>query len=84
MTSRNLIAIGACALTLSLSVTTLASAAPAASEGRDTYRTTPPSSNPHDVFRTIIKVPRASAATEQASNCDCPMMKGAPVTPPNG
>lgn len=76
MTSRNLIAIGACALTLSLSVTTLASAAPSDPQGGDSYRMAPPSSNPHDVFRTIVKVPRSTSVIQQASNCDCPMTKG--------
>lgn len=84
MTSRNLIAFGACALILALSVAPLASAAPAAPQGDDAYRIAPPSSNPHDLFRTIIKTPRFGAATDQASNCDCPMMAGAPFTPPKG
>lgn len=76
MTSRNLIAISACALTLGLSIATLASAASAGPQGGDTYRTSPPPSNPHDVFRTIKKVPSSAAASSHASNCDCPMMKG--------
>jgi hypothetical protein len=82
MTSRNLIAIGACALTLGLSVATLASAAPAGPQGGDTYRTAPPSSNPHDVFRTMVRVPRSGAASERASNCDGPMMAGASAATP--
>lgn len=82
MTSRNLLAVGACALTLGLTATTLAVAAPATSQG-DSYRTAPPSSNPHDVFRTIVKIPRSGAATAQASACDCPMM-GARLAPPKG
>lgn len=69
MTSRKLIAIGAAALTFGLSVATLATAAPSEPQGAYTYRVSPPPSNPHDVFRTVVKVPRAS-------NCDCPMMKG--------
>lgn len=99
MTSRNLIAIGASALALGLSVATLASAAASEPQGDYTYRTSPPPSNPHDVFRTVIKVPRSPVATAQAraSDCDCPMMKGdaamrdmcmgmmgAPATPPKG
>lgn len=78
MTSRNLIAIGASALTLGLSVATLAAAAPSEPQGDYTYRTSPPSSNPHDVFRTLIKVPRTpeAAARMRMADCDCPMMKG--------
>ena len=42
------------------------------------YRANPPSSNPHDVFRTATKVyrtPEAAALARQAA-CDCAMMKG--------
>ncbi|TAL31250.1 MAG: hypothetical protein EPN98_16365 [Phenylobacterium sp.] len=76
MTSRNLIAIGAAALALGLSAT--AFAAQSEPQGDFTYRTSPPSSNPHDVFRTLIKVPRTpeAAARMRMANCDCPMMKG--------
>lgn len=66
MTSRNLIAIGAAALTLGLSATTLAFADER--QGAFTYRTAPPPSNPHDVFRTIVTVP----ARPQSTACDCP------------
>jgi hypothetical protein len=78
MTSRNLIAIGAAALTLGLSATTLAFAAQSEPQGDVAYRVSPPSSNPHDVFRTVIKVPRTpeAAARMRMANCDCPMMKG--------
>ncbi|MDP3852539.1 hypothetical protein [Phenylobacterium sp.] len=76
MTSRNLIAISAAALTLGLSAATLAVAAPAESQSDFTYRASPPSSNPHDVFRTVIKVPRAGSEHARTANCDCPMMKG--------
>lgn len=99
MTSRNLIAIGASALTLGLSVATLAAASPSEPQGDYTYRTSPPSSNPHDVFRTLIKVPRTpeAAARMRMADCDCSMMKGdaamrdrcmsmtgPPATPPKG
>lgn len=42
------------------------------------YRTNPPSSNPHDVFRTLTKVYRTpeAAALARKANCDCAMMKG--------
>ena len=84
MTSRNLFVLGTCALPLGLSVATLASAAATSPQDGDTYRTAPPSSNLHDVFRTIIKVPRSGAQTHQASNCACPMMPGARALPPKG
>lgn len=43
-----------------------------------TYRASPPSSNPHDVFRLNIRVDGAVAkATMAMKDCDCPMMKGA-------
>jgi len=98
MTSRNLIVIGASALALSLSVATLATAAQTAPQGGYTLRTSPPPSNPHDVFRTNITVPRSPEAAQQAraDDCDCPMMKadaamramcmdmGARATPPKG
>lgn len=42
------------------------------------YRASPPSSNPHDVFRRNIKVDSAKATTAVAmKDCSCPMMKGA-------
>lgn len=42
-----------------------------------TYRASPPSSNPHDVFRRNIKIDDAEAKTTMAmKDCDCPMMKG--------
>ena len=89
MTSRNLIAIGAGALALGLVVAPLAMAAPPTPQAAEARRTGPPPSNPHDVFRPIVKTPRAFAA-----ECDCPMMKrdvamrdmcmhmGAPAAPP--
>lgn len=40
------------------------------------YRASPPSSNPHDVFRRNLKVPAPAAKTAMAmKDCDCPMMK---------
>lgn len=46
-----------------------------------TYRASPPSSNPHDVFRRNIKVDETTAKTAMAmKDCDCPMMKGAPAS----
>ena len=43
-----------------------------------TYRASPPSSNPHDVFRRNIRVDDAGAKTAMAmKDCDCPMTKGA-------
>jgi hypothetical protein len=78
MTSRKLIAIGAAALTLGLSAATLAAAQPEP-QGAYIYRTLPPSSNPHDVFRTVTKVPRAGSEQARMANCDCPMMKGDPA-----
>ncbi|CAN7424321.1 hypothetical protein [Caulobacter sp. LjRoot300] len=98
MTSRSLIAIGASALALSLSVATLATAAQTEPQGGYTLRTAPSPSNPHDVFRTNIKVPRSPQVAQQAKadDCDCPMMKaeaamramcmdmGARATPPKG
>ncbi|WP_332768824.1 hypothetical protein [Phenylobacterium sp.] len=80
MTSRNLIAIGAAALTLGLSAATLAVAAPAESPSEITYRASPRSSNPHDVFRAVIKVPRAGSEHARMANCDCPMMTGDAAT----
>ena len=42
------------------------------------YRASPPSSNPHDVFRRNIRFDAAGAKTAMAmKDCDCPMMKGA-------
>lgn len=41
------------------------------------YRASPPSSNPHDVFRRNIKVDDAGAKTAMAmKDCDCPITKG--------
>lgn len=50
-----------------------------------TYRASPPSPNPHDVFRHNIKVPAPEAKTEMAKtdmamqDCGCPM-KTAPAS----
>ena len=96
MTFRTLAAIGATALTLGLSAATLAFAAPAEPQGDYRLRAAPPSSNPHDYFRSVEKVPGSPAPRDQArtSDCDCPMMKGDPAMrdmcmgrrspPPNG
>ncbi|GGL10222.1 hypothetical protein [Caulobacter rhizosphaerae] len=52
-------------------------ASPSADAGV-TYRTSLPSSNPHDVFRRNIKVDEAATKTAMAmKDCDYPMMKGA-------
>lgn len=41
------------------------------------YRATPPSSDPHDVFRRNIRIDDAGAKTVAAmKDCDCPMMRG--------
>ena len=49
-----------------------------------TYRASPSSSNPHDVFRRNIQVDNVEAKAAMAMrNCDCPMMKGA-IAPKSG
>lgn len=62
-------------------LTTIAGAPALASASQDAgsaYRTSPPSSNPHDVFRHNIKVADAEAKTAMAMKaCDCPMTKAA-------
>ena len=60
-------------LTLGLSAATLGFAAQPEPQGGYSYRISPPSSNPHDVFRTVIK--RAGPERAWMANCDCPMMK---------
>ncbi len=74
MSFRILIAAGAGALTLGLASTALA-------DPDYTYRTSPPASNPHDVFRTVTKVPRTpeAAARLRMAECNCPTMKGDPA-----
>lgn len=94
MTSRNLILIGAAALTLGLSAATLATAAPDEPQRGTVLRVSPPSSNPHDVFRTVTRVPaKLERAEDKATaTCDCPMMRGdaatadmcMSMTPPKG
>ena len=76
MTFRTLTAISAAALTLGLSAA--AHAAAAEPQGDYRLRVAPPSSNPHDYFRTVEKVPGSPSAGHQArtADCDCPMMKG--------
>jgi hypothetical protein len=50
-----------------------------------TYRASPPSSNPHDVFRRNIKVDNGAATTAMAmKDCDCPKMKHAAASPKSG
>jgi hypothetical protein len=42
------------------------------------YRASPPSSNPHDVFRRNIRIDSAEGKTAMAmKDCGCPMMKAA-------
>lgn len=65
-----------------LTAVTLASvAAPALAsptdQGAFTFRVGPPSSNPHDVFRTLIKVPKAKGGMDMAmKDCVCPVRPG--------
>lgn len=74
MKTQLLIAAAFSALALGSAVASTASAEP-----DFYYRTSPPSSNPHDVFRTSTKVyrtPEAAALAARKAACDCSMMKG--------
>ncbi|WP_411286401.1 hypothetical protein [Phenylobacterium sp.] len=71
-----------------LTAVTLASvAAPALAspmdQGAFTYRVGPPSSNPHDQFRTPIKVAKTQPgmANMAMKDCSCPMMQGGAAKP---
>jgi hypothetical protein len=75
MTHRKHIAIGAAALTLGFSFATLATAA-SEPQGAYSHRVSPPSSNPHDVFRTVVNKPRKGSEQARMANCDCSMMTG--------
>lgn len=72
MTTRTLIAASASALVLGLSAASAVSAAP-----DYIRRVSPPSSNPHDGFRTVTKVPLTPDAKPRAAmaRCDDTMMK---------
>lgn len=72
MNTRKLIAVGASALMLGLSAASAVSAAPDYSR-----RASPPSSNPHDVFRTVTRIPLTPEAKSRAAmaKCDDTMMK---------
>jgi hypothetical protein len=66
-------------------VSTSAFAAPApAQDGASSYRVGPPPSNPHDVFRPVIRTAKPDDAIA-ARDCPCPMMHGpASQITPNG
>lgn len=82
MNLSKLFAATACVAALT-AVSTSAFAAPAG-EGRYDYRVGPPSSNPHDVFRPVIRTAKPEGAIA-AKDCPCPMMHGpASPTTPNG
>lgn len=72
MNIRILIAAGVSALALGLTATS-------ASAATDTVRrVSPPSSNPHDVFRTVVRVPAAPGASARLAKESCceAMMSG--------
>lgn len=81
MNLSKLLAATACVAALT-AVSTSAFAAPA--QGRQNeYRVGPPPSNPHDVFRPVIRTAKPSAA-RAAKDCPCPMMQGPASQTPNG
>lgn len=53
-------------------------------DARFDYRVGPPASNPHDVFRPVIKTPKAGVSVQTAQDCPCPMMSRSPVQAPKG
>lgn len=56
-------------------------------DARFDYRVGPPPSNPHDVFRPVIKTPKAGAsaqAAQAAQDCPCPMMSRSSEQAPKG
>lgn len=76
------LAATACVAALT-AVSTSALAAPAEG-GRFDHRVGPPSSNPHDVFRPVIRTAKPDALIG-IRDCPCPMMHGpASQTTPNG
>lgn len=82
MNLSKLFAATACVAALTaVSTSALAASAP---DGQYEYRVGPPPSNPHDVFRPVIRTAKPDAAVA-AKDCPCPMMQGpASQTTPNG
>jgi hypothetical protein len=82
MNLSKLLTATACVAALT-AVSTSAFAAPA-QDARYDYRVGPPPSNPHDVFRPVIRTAKPDAAIA-AKDCPCPMMQGpGSQTTPNG
>ncbi|HQT53387.1 MAG TPA: hypothetical protein PKX06_07865 [Phenylobacterium sp.] len=73
MNLSKLFAATACVAALA-AVSTSAFAAPV-QDGQYEYRVGPPPSNPHDVFRPVIRTARPDDAIA-AKDCPCPMMHG--------
>jgi ABC-type sugar transport system substrate-binding protein len=81
MNLSKLFAATACVAALTaVSTSALAATAP---DGQYEYRVGPPPSNPHDVFRPVIRTAKPDAAVA-AKDCPCPMMQGPASQTPNG
>lgn len=82
MNLSKLFAATACVAALSaVSTSAFAASAP---DGQYDYRVGPPPSNPHNVFRPVIRTAKPDEAVA-AKDCPCRMMHGsAPQTAPNG
>lgn len=53
-------------------------------DARFDYRVGPPPSNPHDVFRPVIKTPKAGGSAQAGQDCPCPMMSRSSEQAPKG
>jgi len=53
-------------------------------DARFDYRVGPPPSNPHDVFRPVIKPPKAGGSAQAGQDCPCPMMSLCSEQAPKG
>lgn len=53
-------------------------------DARFDYRVGPPPSNPHDVFRPVIKTPKADVSTQADQDCPCPTMNRSSEQAPTG
>ena len=53
-------------------------------DARFDYRVGPPAPNPHDVFRPVIKTPKAGVSAHAVDACPCPMINRSPEQAPKG
>lgn len=82
---QNLRIVAAALTTVALSAAAAPALAASTDQGAFTYRVSAAASNPHDPFRTMIKVPKTQIREALATkDCPCPMMQVGGAKPAQG